>query len=108
MKKAKVYIFIYLSMMLPVFLLAAPIDKYYVPPIQFQQQASQQQIPNARAQTGESAVYDEFRKKVKNLSQEEIGKLKSSFTNKMKTASDNGKFDEAKYYQELINILNKS
>ena len=104
MKKTKVYILIYLSIMLPVFLSAAPIDKYYVPPQQ--QQVTQQQAPSSRAQTSKQDVYTEFRKKAGKLSPEERGKLKSSFQNKRDTASKNQNSDAARYYQELINILN--
>ena len=112
MYKKKIYVVIYLSMILPVLLSAAPIDKYYVPPIQFQQQASQQQmpsmkqVPSTKTQMGESAVYAEFRKKVKNLSPEERKKLKESFQQKMDNAAENKNYDEAAYYQRLINILN--
>ena len=104
MKKAKVYILIYLGMMLPIFLSAAPIDKYYVPP---QQQVTHQQAPISRAQTNKQNVYTEFRSKAGKLSPEERGQLKSSFQNKRDIASKNQNFDAAKYYQELIKILDE-
>ncbi len=113
MYRVKIYSLIYLGMVLPLFLSAAPIDKYYVPPIQFQQQILQQQmplqqqVPSTRAQIDEAAVYADFRSKVSKLSEKEREVLKSSFTNKMNSASNNKNFDEAKYYQKLIDILNK-
>ena len=103
MKKNKVYILIYLSMMLPVFLSAAPIDKYYVPP---QQQVTHQQASSSKAQTSKQDTYTKFRNKAGKLSPKERGELKSSFQNKRDIASKNQNFDAAKYYQELINILN--
>ncbi len=113
MYKAKVYILIYLSMMLPVFLSAAPIDKYYVPPIEFKQQAPQQQMPlqqqapsSSRAQTGGSDVYTKFRNEVGKLSREKRRELKFSFEKKRDTASKTHNPDAATYYQDLINILN--
>ena len=99
MYKTKVYILIFLGMLLPVFLSAAPIDKYYVP--------QQQQSSSARTQTGEADVYTKFRNKVGKLSSEEREKLKSSFQSKRDTASKNQNSDAATYYQNLINILNR-
>ena len=91
MKKTKVYILtcVSVSIMLPVFLSAAPIDKYYVPPVEFKKQApqqqmppwpqqipSQQQAPSSRAQTGGSDVDTDFRNKVSSLSDAQKKELK--------------------------------
>ena len=116
MYKTKVYILICLSMILPVFLFAAPIDKYYVPPIQLQQQAPQQQIPwqqqqipsqqqtpNSRAQTGGSDVDTDFRNKVSSLSDVQKKELKDSLEKERDNATNT---DVKKYYQDLIDILN--
>ncbi len=116
MKKNKVYILIYLSMMLPVFLAAAPIDKYYVPPLQQQipqqqvpqQQVPWQQIPSPRAQIEISEdVYIDFENKARPLSVIERTNLISSFDKKMKTALKNKNLDEARYFQKLIEILDE-
>ena len=119
MKKTNVYILIYLSIMLPIFLSAAPIDKYYVPPIQLQQQAPQQQMPwpqqipsqkqapSSRIQTSKPVDYNKFENKVAKLSPGERDKLKKSFTEKMENASNNQKFDAAEHYKKLIERLNK-
>ena len=95
MKKAKVYILIYLSMMLPVLLSAAPIDKYYVP-------QQQQQAPRHTVQTGGSNDYTDFRNKVSRLSDIQKSELKDSLEKEMNNAT---KADVKKYYQDLINIL---
>ncbi len=105
MKKTKVYILIYLSMMLPILLSAAPIDKYYIPPIQ--RQVPQQKMPSPKEKTNVSDVYDDFRKKAGKLSDTEKINLKSFFEKKMKAAGENQNFDAARYYQELIKILNE-
>jgi len=112
MKKAKVYILIYLSIMLSVFLSAAPIDKYYVPPLQQQQVPQQQvpwqQMPSPRAQIEISDdVYNNFKNKAGTLSDTERKNLKSSFDKKMKTALRNKNLDEAIYFQKLIEIIDK-
>ena len=96
MFKNKVYILIYLSIILPVLLSAAPLDKYYIP----------QQSSGYQAQTAEPDVETEFRNKVGSLSLEERKKLKESFQQKMDNAAQNKNFDKAAYYQRLINILN--
>jgi len=96
MFKNKVYSLIYLSIMLPVLLSAAPLDKYYVP----------QQSSGYTAQTAEPDLEAEFRNNVGSLSPEEREKLKESFQQKMDNAANNKNFDAAAYYQRLINILN--
>lgn len=96
MKKAKVYILIYLGMMLPVLLSAAPIDKYYVP-------QQQQQAPSYTTQTVKPEVYTDFRKKVSTLSDVQKRELKDSLEKQKNNAAN---ADVKKYYQDLINILN--
>ena len=96
MFKNKVYIFIYLSMILPVFLSAAPLDKYNIPP----------QLSGNTVQTAKPDVDTEFRNKVAGLTPKERAQLKKSFQQKRDTASNNKNFDAATYYQRLINILN--
>jgi len=96
MYKAKVYILIYLGMLLPVFLFAAPIDKYYVP-------QQQQQAPSYTVQTGGLDVYTKFRNKVGDLSDLQKKELKDSLEKKKDNATN---ADVKKYYQDLINILN--
>lgn len=95
MKKAKVYILSCVSMMLPVFLAAAPIDKYYVP--------QQQQAPSYTTQTVKPDVYTSFRKKVSTLSDVQKRELKDSLEKQKNNAAN---ADVKKYYQDLINILN--
>ena len=102
MYKTKVYILSYVSIVLPIFLSAAPIDKYYVPQQQQQIVQPQQQKPSYTQD-----IYTNFRNKISGLSPEEREKLKSSFQNKMDNASKNKNFDEAAYYQSLIKILNE-
>jgi len=97
MKKTKIYILIYLSMMLPVFLAASPIDKYYVPPQQ------QQQAPIYTTQTVKPDVYADFKKKVSRLSDDQKRELKNSLEKQKNNAAND---DIKKYYQDLINILN--
>ena len=96
MKKTKVYILIYLSMMLPVLLSAAPIDKYYVP-------QQQQQAPSYTVQTGQSSAHHDFKKKVNRLSDTQKKELKDSLEKKRDNAAN---ADMKNYYQGLINILN--
>ena len=105
MFKNKVYIFIYLSMMLPVFLSAAPIDKYYVPPVQ--QYAPQQQAPNYKKSIDASNIYSDFERKVSSLSPIQKRELKESFQKKMDNAANNKNYEAAAYYQQLINILDR-
>ncbi len=95
MYKVKVYILIYLSMMLPVLLSAAPIDKYYVP--------QQQQVPSHTVQTGQSNTHHDFKKKVNRLSDTQKKELKDSLEKKRDNAAN---ADVKNYYQDLINILN--
>lgn len=96
MKKTKIYILIYVSMMLPIFLSAAPLDKYYIPP----------QATGHTAQTTEPDIETQFRNKVSSLSPKEREKIKEAYQQKMDTAANNKNFDEAAYYQRLIDILN--
>ncbi len=95
MYKKKIYVFIYLSIMLSVLLSAAPLDKYYIP----------QQSTGYTAQTAEPNIETEFKKNIANLSPEEREKLKESFQQKMDNAANNKNFDAASYYQRLIDIL---
>lgn len=97
MFKNKIYIVTYLSILVPVLLSAAPLDKYYVP----------QQSSGYTAQTsGSEDIYIEFRKKANNLSAQERVELKESFQTRRDNASKNKNFDAAAHYQRLINILN--
>ncbi len=96
MYKAKVYILIYLGMMLPVLLSAAPIDKYYVP-------QQQQQSPSYTAPASASSAHDDFKKKVSQLSDDQKRELKNSLEKERDNATT---ADVKKYYQDLINILN--
>jgi len=111
MYKAKVYILIYLSMMLPVLLSAAPIDKYYVPQQQQHQQQQpqrqqmqpQQQGPSYTAKTAKPDIHTDFRNKVKSLSDIQKKELKVLLEEKMNNAAND---DDKKYYEALIEILN--
>ena len=96
MFKNKIYIVIYLSIVVPMLLSAAPLDKYYIP----------QQSSGYTAQTAEPDIETEFRNKVSSLSPEERNILKKSFRQKMDNAAKNKNFDAAAYYQRLINVLN--
>jgi len=96
MFKNKIYTVIYLSILVPVLLSAAPLDKYYIP----------QQSSGYTTQTTEPNVDDEFRNKVGSLSSEEREILKKSFQQKMNNAANNQNFDAAAYYKRLIDILN--
>lgn len=97
MFKNKIYIVIYLSVLVPVLLSSAPLDKYYVP----------QQSSGYMVQPSESEdIYIEFRKKASSLSPLERGELKESFQTKRDNASKNKNFEAAAHYQRLINILN--
>lgn len=96
MFKNKVYILIYLSIMLSVLLSAAPLDKYYIP----------QQSKGMFVEKTEPDIYTDFRNKVAVLSPEDRIKLKESFEQKRDNAAKNKNFDAAAYYQRLIDILN--
>jgi hypothetical protein len=96
MFKNTIYIMIYLSILVPVLLSAAPLDKYYIP----------QQLSDYTAQAVEPDIETEFRNKVGSLSPKEREILKESFQQKMDNAAKNKNFDAAAYYQRLINILN--
>ena len=95
MYRFKVYIFI--SVVVPIFLSAAPINKYYISP---------QQDSSYTAQTAELDIETEFRNKVAGLSPKEREKIKIAYKQKRDDASRNKEFEAAAYYQRLINILN--
>ncbi len=96
MYKVKVYILMCLSIMLPILLSAAPIDKYYVPP----------QSSGYTTQTTEPDVYDKFRNKVSILSLEDRNELKRFYQGKMDDAAKHQNYAAAAYYKKLIDILN--
>ena len=96
MFKNKMNVVIYLSLLIPFTLSAAPLDKYYIP-----QQSSGYTAPVSEPED----VYAGFRKKSSSLSPQERDMLKRSFQTKRDTASQNKNFDAAAHYQKLINIL---
>lgn len=74
MFKNKVYILIYVSIVLPVLLSAAPLDKYYVP-----QQSSGYTAPKAAVS---ESVYDDFRDQIRNYSKAKKEKMKKYYRKK--------------------------
>ena len=96
MLKNKIHILVCSSIVLSVFLSAAPLDKYYIPP----------QSTGYTAQTTAPNIETEFRNKVSRLSPEERANIKQAYQQKMNTAVKNKDFNAAAYYQRLIDILN--
>ncbi|OQX49836.1 MAG: hypothetical protein B5M46_03265 [Epsilonproteobacteria bacterium 4484_20] len=96
MFKNKICILVCLGILLPVFSLAAPLDKYYIP----------QQASGYTTQKTGPDIDTEFRNTISSLSPEEREKLKGSFREKMDNAAKNKNFDAAAYYQHLLDILN--
>jgi len=94
MLKNKIYILVCSSIVLSVYLSAAPLDKYYIPP-----QAT-------GYTTTQPDIETEFRNKVSRLSPEEREKIKQAYQQKMDTAAKNKDYKAAAYYQRLIDILN--
>ncbi len=98
MKKAKIYILIYLSMMLPVLLSAAALNKYTAP-------AQSTSSVQAKEIVNES-VYTDFRQKVRNYSPEKKEKMKTYYRKKLKDAIRMKNMDAASHYERLLGILN--
>jgi len=97
MKKAKVYILIYLSMMLPVFLSAAALNKYTAPA---QSSSVQSKV------TVNKSIYVDFREQVRNYSPEKKEKMKMYYRKKLKDAIRMRNLDAASHYEQLLGILN--
>ena len=100
MLKDKIHILICSSIVLSVSLSAAPLDKYYVP----------QEIPTypqSSAPTVSPSVYNKFENSIKNLASPDINNLIVKFSKERDQAAKNRNFDDAKYFQHLIDILNK-
>ena len=100
MKKAKVYILIYLSMMLPMLLSAAALNKYTAPA----QSASSVQ---AKEIVSES-VYTDFKKQIRGYSPEKNEKMKTYYRKKLKDAIRMENLDAASHYKRLLKILNSN
>lgn len=69
------------------------IQKAHIPPIQIEKR-------------NEDSESKQFRKKARKLSQEEREELKVYYEKRIKRAIEKKRFNEAAYYQGLIDILN--
>ena len=98
MYKAKVYILIYLSMMLPVFLSAAALNKYTAPA----QSASSVQTKEVVSES----IYIDFRQQVRGYSHEKKEKMKMYYRKKLKDAKRMKNLDAVSHYERLLGILN--
>jgi len=98
MKKSKVYIFIYLSMILPVFLSAAALNKYTAPT---------QSVTSVQPKvTVNESIYVDFRELVHDYSPEKKEKMKTYYRKKLKDAIRMKNLDAASHYERLLGILN--
>jgi len=102
MYKSGVSVFLYLSIAVPVFLSAGALERYSVP----QQQSQQDKA--ARSSYISEDVYFNFKNKIRDYSAPQKEKLKAYYHTKMKEAVREKKFDEASYYERLIDILNSN
>ena len=99
MSKNKVYILIYLSIILPVLLSAGALDRYTIP----------QQHPERTVQpksTVNESVYIDFRNQTRNYSRAKREEMKEYYRKKLKEAVRERNFDAASHYERLIGILN--
>ena len=98
MKKAKVYILIYLSMMLPVLLSAAALNKYTAPT---------QSVTSVQSKaTVNKSIYIDFREQVRGYSPEKKEKMKTYYRKKLKESIRRKNLDAAAHYERLLGILN--
>jgi len=98
MKKTKVYILICLSMMLPVLLSAAALNKYTAP--------TQSTSSVQTKETVNERIYTDFRQQVSGYSPEKKEKMKTYYRKKLKDAIRMKNFDAASHYERLLGILN--
>ena len=108
MYKARIYIFIYLSIVLSVFLSAGALERYTIPQ---QQQSGIYKSKSYSVQPKsavDSSTYTEFENKVKSLLPTEREKLKEYYRKKLKEAVRNRNFDAASHYERLIGILSSN
>lgn len=105
MYKKKIYVFIYLSIMLPVLLLAGALERYTVP----QQQSGKRAQPDTIVHPGyvSEEVYTEFEEKISGLSSKDKKELKEYYSNKRDNAVKENNMQAANHYIRLINILKK-
>ena len=101
MYKKKVYVLIYLSMVLPVLLSSGALDRYTIP----QQQSKQMVQPKAIVN---ESVYHDFKKQIQDYTPERKEDMKAYYRKKMKEAVGARNFDAASHYERLIGILNSS
>jgi len=98
MYKNKVYILICVSVMLPVFLSAAALNKYTAPT----QSASSMQTKK----TVNDSVYSDFQRQVRGYSPEKKKKMTNYYRKKLKDAVRMKNMDAASHYERLLGILN--
>ena len=102
MFKNKVYILIYLSIVLPTFVWGAALERYTVP----EQKKSGYTTPPKTAVS--ESVYDDFRNQIRNYSQAEKERMIRYYLRKKNEASEERKFDAKAHYERLIGILNSN
>ncbi len=98
MHKKKKCFLICLSILLPTLLFAGALERYTV-----QQQTG---YSVQRKATVSERVYDDFRKKIRNYTNDQKIKMREYYRNKMKQAVGERNLDAASYYNQLIEILN--
>jgi len=85
-------------MLLPTLLFAGALERYTVP--------QQTGFRVERKATVDERVYDDFRKKIRNYTNDQKIKTRGYYRNKMKQAVGERNLDAASYYRQLIEILN--
>lgn len=100
MLNKRIYLFIYLSIIVPIHLSAAPLDKYYVP--------KQSEHTTAPITTVSQSVYSDFKNAIRNYSPQKKEKMRQYYSKKMQDAVRDRNFDAATHYERLIVILNAS
>ena len=97
MYKTKVYILIFLGMMLPVLLSAAALNKYAAPA---------QSASSVQTKTVNERIYTDFRQQVRGYSPEKKEKMRTYYRKKLKDAIRMKNLDAASHYERLLGILN--
>ncbi|RLA70830.1 MAG: hypothetical protein DRG09_02135 [Epsilonproteobacteria bacterium] len=98
MFKIKIYTVIYLSILVPVLLSAAALNKYTAP---IQSVSSTQS-----KKTVNESVYVDFQQQVHDYSPKKKEKMKTYYRKKLKDAIRIKNLDAATHYERLLGILN--
>jgi hypothetical protein len=98
MYRVKIYSFIYLLILLPIFLQAAALNKYTAP-TQSATSMQTKEIVNQR-------IYIDFQRLVDSYSPQKREKMKAYYHQKLKDAIRVRNLDAATHYEKLLGILN--